>query len=66
VQVGTKYPQGLIFQLSIAAQSKTDRRRDSALYLIEKLRCHYSTFVDQAETISKELRKVAITLEEEW
>jgi FKBP12-rapamycin complex-associated protein len=64
--VGTRYPQGIIFQLMLAAQSKTERRKKSAIKLISKLTEKHSVFVEQAETISKELRKVAILLEEEW
>ena len=64
--VGDKYPQGIIFQLMLASQSKTDRRRSSALKVINKLREKYPVFVREAETISVELHKVAIWQEEEW
>ncbi len=50
----------------LASQSKTERRRRSALKVIQKIRDHHTVFVSQADLISKELRKVAILLEEEW
>jgi serine/threonine-protein kinase mTOR len=64
--VSVKYPQGVVFQLMLAAQSKTDRRRRSATKLIQTLKQHHAKFVEQADTISKELHKVAILQEEEW
>ena len=64
--VGDKYPQGIIFQLMLASQSKTDRRRISALKVINKLRENHPVFVREAEIISVELHKVAIWQEEEW
>ena len=50
----------------LATQSKADRRRKSALKVIQKIRDHHPIMVTQAELISKELRKVAILQEEEW
>ena len=64
--MSVKYPQGVVFQLMLAAQSKTDRRRKSATKLIQTLKQHHAKFVDQEDTISKELHKVAILQEEEW
>lgn len=61
-----KYPQGIVFQLMLASQSKTERRKKSALKVINKIREQHTVFVSQADLISKELRKVAILLEEEW
>ena len=43
--VGVKYPQGIIFQLMLASQSKTNRRRQSANKIIQKIRDHHTIFV---------------------
>lgn len=64
--IGRQYPQSLIFQLNLAAQSKLERRHRSATKLINKLQKHHPIFVTQAHTISQELRNVAILFEEEW
>lgn len=64
--IGRQYPQSLIFQLNLAAQSKLERRHRSASKLISKLQKHHPVFVTQAHTISQELRNVAILFEEEW
>ena len=43
-----------------------ERRRKSAIKLINKLKESHSIFVNQADTISKELHHVAILTEEAW
>lgn len=64
--VGMRYPQGIVFQLILASQSNKERRKNSALGLIAKLREQKKQFVDDAETISMELQRVAILQQEEW
>jgi FKBP12-rapamycin complex-associated protein len=64
--VGEKYPQGVIFQLMLASQSKTESRKKSAQQVIDKLRERHPRFIAEAVTIANELHKVAIWQEEEW
>lgn len=61
-----RYPQGIIFTLMLASQSKKERRERAASQLIAKLRTVNSAFVMQAETISNEIQRVAILQQEEW
>lgn len=50
----------------LASQSNKERRQKAASHLIGKLRMANSAFVNQAETISIEIQRVAILQQEEW
>lgn len=66
IKVTLKYPQGIIFTLLLNSQSNSKRRKNAASKLITRLRDQKSVFVDQAETISTEIQRVAILQQEEW
>lgn len=66
IKVTLKYPQGIIFTLLLNSQSSSFRRKSSAIHLIDQLKLQNAAFVEQAETISTEIQRVAILQQEEW
>ena len=61
-----KFPQALIYSLSVQTKSTTSERKEAAAQLIEKLKTTQPLLVDQAQIISDELIRSAILLAETW
>jgi serine/threonine-protein kinase mTOR len=64
--VGKAHPQALIYPLTVASKSKSVDRRKAALTVMDKMRSHSATLVEQALLVSQELVRVAILWNEEW
>ncbi|EWC44191.1 phosphatidylinositol 3-kinase tor2 [Drechslerella stenobrocha 248] len=64
--VGRAHPQALVFPLTVAAKSQHTRRQKSASSLIENVKTHSATLVDQAALVSQELIRVAVLWHEQW
>eukprot|EP00004_Rigifila_ramosa_P027283 TRINITY_DN882_c0_g1_i1.p1 TRINITY_DN882_c0_g1~~TRINITY_DN882_c0_g1_i1.p1 ORF type:complete len:2377 (-),score=590.06 TRINITY_DN882_c0_g1_i1:39-6899(-) len=64
--VGKEHPQALVFPLTVASKSQSDNRRTAALNIIEKMKQHSATLVEQASLVSEELIRVAILWHEMW
>ena len=66
MDVGKAHPQALIYPLTVASKSKSVYRRKAALAVMEKMKLHSSTLVEQALLVSQELVRVAILWNEQW
>ncbi|KAF8978704.1 phosphatidylinositol kinase- protein kinase tor1 [Entomortierella lignicola] len=64
--VGKARPQALVYSLTVASKSPSVYRKNAALAIMEKMRLHSSTLVDQASMVSQELVRVAILWHEMW
>jgi FKBP12-rapamycin complex-associated protein len=65
-KISMKFPQALIYSLSVLQKSKTVERRKAADQLIEKLKLKQPVLIEQATMISDELIRCAIVLAEIW
>ncbi|EIN09563.1 FAT-domain-containing protein [Punctularia strigosozonata HHB-11173 SS5] len=66
VEVGKHHPQALVYPLTVASKSSSAARRDAALGIMERMREHSATIVEQALLVSQELIRVAILWHELW
>ena len=65
-KISMKFPQALIYSLSVTQKSNNSERRDAAEILLDKLRTTQNLLIEQATTISNELNRSAILLSETW
>lgn len=65
-RISQKFPQALIYSLSVLQKSKTVERRQAADQLIEKLKQKQPVLTEQATFISDGLIRCAIVLAEIW
>lgn len=66
VDVGKEHPQALIYALTVASKYPSAPRRRAALNILERMRDHSATLVDQGVMVSQELMRVAILWHEMW
>lgn len=64
--IGRHHPQALVYSLSVAAKSQNVTRRTAAVAILDRMRSHSATLVDQALLVGQELIRVAILWEEMW
>ncbi len=64
--IGKAHPQALVYPLAVAIKSDSVTRQRAALNIVEKMRVHSQVLVDQAELVSHELIRVAVTWHELW
>lgn len=65
--VGRSHPQALVYPLTVAMKSwQSARRSRSAAQIMDSMRQHSATLVAQAETVSRELIRVAVLWHELW
>ncbi|CCE63837.1 hypothetical protein TPHA_0F03570 [Tetrapisispora phaffii CBS 4417] len=64
--LGKAHPQALIYPLTVAIKAESISRQKAALSIIEKMRMHSPTLVDQAELVSGELIRVTVLWYELW
>ncbi|KAL5537169.1 TOR1 [Sanghuangporus sanghuang] len=64
--VGKHHPQALIYPLTVASQSSSISRKNAALAIMDRMRDHSATIVEQALLVSQELIRVAILWHELW
>ncbi|KAF7350698.1 Serine/threonine-protein kinase TOR [Mycena sanguinolenta] len=65
-EVGKSHPQALIYPLTVGSKSPSESRKNAALAIMDRLREHSSTIVEQARIVSRELIRVAILWHEMW
>ncbi|EJD07323.1 atypical/PIKK/FRAP protein kinase [Fomitiporia mediterranea MF3/22] len=65
-EVGKHHPQALIYPLTVASQSSSLSRKNAALAIMDRMRDHSATIVEQALLVSQELIRVAILWHELW
>ncbi|TFY65865.1 hypothetical protein EVG20_g5221 [Dentipellis fragilis] len=64
--VGKHHPQALIYPLTVASKSSSLSRKNAALAIMERMKEHSPTIVEQALVVSHELIRVAILWHELW
>lgn len=65
-ELGRNHPQALIYPLTVAIKSDSASRQMAASSIIDKMRQHSATLVEQAELVSYELIRVAVLWHEQW
>ena len=64
--VGKHHPQALIYPLTVASKSNTPARKNAANKILNKMREHSESLVNQTIMVSDELIRVAILWHEQW
>lgn len=64
--LGKAHPQALVYPLAVAVTSESLNRKKAALSIIDKMRIHSATLVEQSELVSHELIRVAVLWLEQW
>ncbi|KAI9850778.1 MAG: phosphatidylinositol kinase- protein kinase tor1 [Thelocarpon superellum] len=64
--VGRAHPQALVYPLTVAMKSSMTRRSRSAGQIMDSMRQHSAKLVEQADTVSHELIRVAVLWHELW
>ena len=64
--VGRFHPQSLVYSLTVACKSNYPARRNAANKVLNKMREHSDSLVNQAMMVSEELIRVAILWHEQW
>merc|ERR1719195_2319410 len=64
--VGKHHPQALIYPLTVASKSSTPARKNAANKILNKMKEHSESLVNQAIMVSEELIRVAILWHEQW
>jgi hypothetical protein len=64
--VGKAHPQALVYPLTVASKYPSVPRRRAALSIMDKMRDHSASLVEQALLVSQELIRVAILWHELW
>lgn len=65
-KISLKFPQAILYSLSVQENSTSNQRKNAARALMEKLKTTQRTLIEQAHTISTELNRSAIVLAEMW
>ena len=66
VRIGRHHPQALMYPLLVACKSQSPARRAAAMSVVENVRQHSATLVEQAQLVSQELIRMAILWHEMW
>jgi len=66
VRIGRHHPQALLYPLFVATKSQSRARQQAAEAVLENMRTHSATLVEQAQLVSEELIRVAILWHEAW
>ncbi|CCM00588.1 uncharacterized protein FIBRA_02624 [Fibroporia radiculosa] len=64
--VGKHHPQALVYPLTVASKSSSHTRKEAASTIMNRMREHSPTIVEQALLVSHELIRVAILWHEMW
>ena len=64
--IGRQHPQALVYSLAVASKSQNVSRKTAAVAILDRMRSHSATLVDQALLVGQELIRVAILWEEMW
>ncbi|CCK71085.1 phosphatidylinositol kinase family protein KNAG_0G00270 [Huiozyma naganishii CBS 8797] len=65
-ELGKAHPQAVVYPLTVAIKSESVSRRKAAQSIIDKMRVHSAQLVEQAELVSHELIRVAVSWHEQW
>ncbi|KAI7879884.1 FAT-domain-containing protein [Lichtheimia hyalospora FSU 10163] len=64
--IGREHPQALVYSLTVASKSQSSIRRRATFNIMDRMRLHSATLVEQALMVSQELIRVAILWHEMW
>ncbi|KAG1057434.1 hypothetical protein G6F43_000742 [Rhizopus delemar] len=64
--IGREHPQALVYSLTVASKSQSVPRRRATFVIMDRMRIHSATLVEQALMVSQELIRVAILWHEMW
>lgn len=64
--LGKAHPQALVYPLAVAVTSESINRKKAAMSIIDKMRIHSATLVEQADLVSNELIRIAVLWHEQW
>ena len=64
--LGKAHPQALVYPLAVAVTLESVSRQKAALLIIDKMRLHLPTLVQQSELVLHELIRVAVLWLEQW
>ncbi|KAI9272821.1 armadillo-type protein [Phascolomyces articulosus] len=64
--IGREHPQALVYSLTVASKSQSATRQRATHGIMDKMRLHSATLVEQALMVSQELIRVAILWHEMW
>jgi len=64
--VGKHHPQALIYPVTVASKTSSEQRRVAATKIIGEMRKHDNSLVDEANLVSQEIIRLAITWHEAW
>jgi len=65
-KVGQAHPQALIYNITVAAKSSSDKRNQAACEIMAGMKGHSAVLVAEAELVSQELIRSAILWHEMW
>ncbi|KAI7861526.1 armadillo-type protein [Spinellus fusiger] len=65
-EIGREHPQALVYSLTVASKSQSVPRKRATFAIMDRMRTHSATLVDQALMVSQELIRVAILWHEMW
>jgi FKBP12-rapamycin complex-associated protein len=65
-EVGRAHPQAMVFPLTVSMKSDISKRSRSAALLMDAMRQHSPTLVEQADLVSHELIRIAVLWHEQW
>lgn len=66
MDIGKSHPQALVYPLTVASKSASIARKKAAHKILNSMRDHSPTLVEQALMCSEELIRVAILWHEQW
>ncbi|XP_065362288.1 serine/threonine-protein kinase mTor [Calliphora vicina] len=66
MDIGKYHPQALVYPLTVASKSASVPRKNAAFKILDSMRKHSPTLVEQTMMISEELIRVAILWHEQW
>ena len=64
--MGRTHPQALVFPLTVASKSASKNGTDAAQFILNEMKKHSATLVEQASLVSDELIRVSIVWHEMW
>jgi FKBP12-rapamycin complex-associated protein len=66
MRIGRHHPQALMYPLLVACKSSSSSRRAAAISVLDNVRQHSATLVEQAQLVSQELIRMAVLWHEMW
>ena len=64
--IGRYHPQALAYSLMVASKSQNTTRRAAAIAILDRMRAHSASLVEQVLLVGQELIRVAILWDELW